>query len=341
MKPDVAFYYPGQYWYDVDWAKNLICFFDGIAMLIPEYMEDHLRFDDQAIISSLKEHDLFRVIRPEEVVDAEATETLADALVEIINSGRLDHLTEASDKETRQSAFGSLSMSRLGYYGDKDLADSIFQKLKSRGLAKDSRDGVSIPMHTTVRSLILVLLAQILRPKGESMGLTLSPATDQKQVVNALSEIILKPDSSSPSVGDVVSFDMTMVGVDLGKVPMDEILDFRKQNYHQHRDYIQSIRDFVRELSCIPSDERTVKFEQRQEKLEDLSNGLRKIYRGSWKKRITFSIGLIGAVWAYQTADPITALLSAASTVVGMTPDKPKEVDVYSYLFSAKRRFEA
>ena len=48
---------------------------------------------------------------------------------------------------------------------------------------------------------------------------------------------------------------------------MNEVLDFRQQNYCQHRDYIQSVRDFVRELSRIPSDERAVKFEQRQEKL--------------------------------------------------------------------------
>ena len=338
MKPDVAFYYPGQYWYDVDWTKNLICFFDGIAMLIPEYMEDHFRFDDHAIISSLKEHDLFHVIRPEEVVDAEATEALTEALSEIITSGRLDHLTKASDKAARQSDFGSLSMSRLGYLGDENLADSIFQELKSRGLAEDSMDGVSIPMHTTVRSLILVLLAQILRPKGESMGLKLSPATDQKRVVNALNEIISSPDSSSPSVGDIVSFDMAKVGVDLGPIPIDEILDFRKQNYRQHRDYIESVRDFVRELSCIPSDERAVRFEQRQEKLEDLSDGLRKIYSGSWKKRITFGIGLTGAVLTYPS-NPIAAVLSAVSTIVGIVPDKPKEVDVYSYLFSAKQRF--
>ena len=66
MKPDVAFYYPGQYWLNVDWAKNLICFFDGIAMLIPRYMEDSLRFDDYSIVSALKDHDLFHVIRPEE-----------------------------------------------------------------------------------------------------------------------------------------------------------------------------------------------------------------------------------------------------------------------------------
>ena len=339
MKPDVAFYYPGQYWYDVDWTKNLICFFDGIAMLIPEYMEDHFRFDDHAIISSLKEHDLFHVIRPEEVVDAEATEALTEALSEIITSGRLDHLTKASDKAARQSDFGSLSMSRLGYLGDENLADSIFQELKSRGLAEDSMDGVSIPMHTTVRSLILVLLAQILRPKGESMGITLSPATDQKRVVNALSEIILKPDSPSPSAGDVVSFDITKVGVDLGPIPIDEILDFRKQHYRQHRDYILSVRAFARELSLMPPDEREAKFEQRQEELKALSYDLRSIYRGFWKTPFSFGIGLVGAAWAAYKGDPIAGALAALAAGQSLIPDKPTEVGVYSYLISAKQRF--
>ena len=339
MKPDVAFYYPGQHWLNVDWAKNLICFFDGIAMLIPEYMEDSRSFDDYSIVSALKDHDLFHVIRPEEVVDAKATETLTEALIEIITSGRLDHLTKVSDKDAKHSDFVYLSMSRLGYNGNKELADSIFQTLKSRGLVEDSIDGRSIPMHETVRVLILVLLAQILRPRGESMGLTLSPTTDQQQLVNnVLSKIMLKPESSSPTVGDIVSFDMAKVGVDLGPVPMDEVLDFRQQNYRQHRDYIQSVRDFVRELSRIPSDERAVKFEQRQEELEDWSSMLRSIYQGSWKKPITFGIGLTAAALTYQS-NPIVAVLLAVKEIVEMVPDESKEVDVYSYLFSAKQRF--
>jgi hypothetical protein len=302
-------------------------------------MEDHLGFDDETIISGLKKHNLFHVIRPEEVVDAKATEALTEALIEIITSGRLDHLTKVSDEGAKQSDFGSLSMSRLGYDGDENLADAIFQELKSRGLAEDSIDGVSIPMHETVRALILVLLAQILRPRGESMGLTLSPTTDQQQLVNALSEIMLKPESSSPTVGDIVSFDMAKVGVDLGPVPMDEVLDFRQQNYCQHRDYILSVRTFARELSHMPSDERAAKFEQRREELEDLCRTLQNIYRGSWKKQLTFKIGLAGAAWAYHSGDPIAAVLSAASIAIGVIPDKPNEVDVYSYLISAKQRF--
>lgn len=156
MKPDVAFYYPGQHWYDADWIKNLVLFFDGIAMLIPKHMEDHGTFDDYPIISSLKEHALFHVIRPEEKIGAEETKELAEALLEIIVSGRLDHLTKESRRDAKHSSFGSLSMSRLGYYGDVELADFIFQELKARGLADDSADGVTIPMHRTGKSVIVV-----------------------------------------------------------------------------------------------------------------------------------------------------------------------------------------
>ena len=337
MKPDVAFYYPGQYWLNADWIKNLILFFDGVAMLIPNYMEDYGTFDDYPIISSLKDHGLFHVIRPEANVGAEETKELADAFAEIIDTGRLGHLTKASDKDVERSSFGSLSMSRLGYYGDEKLADSIFQELKARGLAHDSEDGVSIPMHRIVRALILVLLAQILRPRGEEMGLTLSPVTDQRTLVDVLNEIFLNPDASCPSIGDIVAFDMAMVGVDLGSVPIEEILDFRQQNYSQHRDYSLLVRKFARELSLMPPEERQAVFEQRQEELDDAAGALRKLNRIAWKKPISFGISLAGAAWTYHSGNPIGAAIAGAGAVVGMLPDQPDEVGVYSYLISAQR----
>ena len=301
-------------------------------------MSDYFSSDDTPIVSSLKDKNLFHVIRPEEVVDKKATEALAGAFNEIIVSGRLDHLINSPGQNVRKSAFGSLSMSRLGYYGDQELADSIFQDLKSRGLADDSEDGITIPMHQTVRALILVLLAWILKSRGESMGMTLSPATDQRDLINALGEI-LKPESAPPAAGDIVSFDTENVGVDLGAVPMDEILDFRQQHYRQHRDYILSVRQFARELSLMPPDEREAKFEQRQEELKTLSHDLIGIYRGSWKTRFSFGIGLAGAAWAASQGDPIAGALTALAAGSALI-DKPKEVGVYSYLILTKQKFQ-
>ena len=267
MKPDFAFYYPGQHWRDVGWIKNLICFFDGIAMLIPYDMPNPLHIDDDPVTWALEEHQLIRVIRPEEIIDEKATKALAKSLDEIIYYGRLDHLMKGGTKNIKKANFEDLAKVKLGIHIDKELANSIFQTLYSKGLAYDLEDGVSIRVDRTVLELVLVLLAHILKPKDEEMEITLSPATDQWRVINVLGEI-LKPESSPPAVGDIVSFDMKSVGVDFGPVPIDEILDFRQQHCHQHRNYILSVRAFARELSLMPSDEREAKFEQRSRGIE-------------------------------------------------------------------------
>ena len=172
-RSELGFYYPGQYWHDADWIKNLVLFFDGVAMLIPKYMADEASFDDYPIVSALKKHGLFTVVRPETAVSATETKRLCKALADIIETGRLDHLVREGREDPRSTHFGSLSMSRLGYDGDPKLAEAIFQELKERGLARDSEDGVSIPMHRTVRTLILVLLGQIL--KGAAKDARLCP----------------------------------------------------------------------------------------------------------------------------------------------------------------------
>ena len=335
MKPDFAFYYPGQHWHDVDWIKNLICFFDGIAMLIPYGIPNRPRSDEEPIVWALEDHGLLRVIRPEEVVDRKVTESLAEAFDEIITSGRLDSLINKRSQNAEGSAFESLAKSKLGAHIDAELADSIFQTLKNRDLAYDPGDGVSIGMDQTVLALVLVLLAHILKPKGENMGVTLSPATDRKEVVDALGEI-LKLKSSSPAAGDIVSFDMKMIGVDFSTVPIDEILDFRQRHYCQHRNYILSVRKFARELSLMPPDERKANFEQRQEELKAISHDLRRLYQVSWRNTISFGIGLVGAAWIANQGDPIAGVLAAAQALI---PNEPKEVGVYSYLISARQRF--
>lgn len=338
MKPEIAFYYPGPYWRDADWIKNLILFFDGVAMLIPEYMEDHGSFDDLPVVSSLKDYGLFHVIRPEDSIGVNETKTLAEALSDIIQSGRLDHLTDTTNMGESRSSFGSLSMSRLGYYGDEKLADSVFQLLKARKLADDSEDGVSIPMHSTVRALILVLLAQILRPKGTKMGLTLSPVTDQQMLVDALTEVVFNSNTSSLSIGEIVSFDMAMVGVDLGSVPIEEILDFRQQHHSQHRDYSLSVRRFARELSLMSPEERQATFDSRQQELSDMAHAIARLNRTVWKKKMSFGMSLAGATWNCVSGDPIGAIIAGAGAMFGLQPIQSAEVGVYSYIFTAPRK---
>ena len=243
LVPEVAFYYPGPMWDIGSWVKNLVLFFDGIALLVPEYMKNRPSMLDPAIVAGLSEHGLLHILEPETMINKAATEQLAEAMTALIISGALDGLA------AEETEFHELSYSRMGSYGDRGLAAMIFEELKARGLARDSADGVSIPMHPLVRGIILVLLAQILRPYGKNFGMELSPATDRPQVVGALQELLSLP--SSPSAGRVVAFDLETVSVDLSSIPIDEVLGFRRDHLDEHKAYTRNVRKFVRE-SAIP-----------------------------------------------------------------------------------------
>jgi hypothetical protein len=306
-RKEYAFYYPNPMWYRGDWMKSLILFFEGIALLVPNYMKQRPEEIDPALVAGLTKHNLLKIIEPEKAVDRVATEKLATAMTDIIASGRLDSLVKPG------SEFHELSMSRLGYYGDESLAKMIFEELKKRGLAKNSKDGVSIPMHPMVRSLVLVLLAQILRPYGKKLQVDLSPATDMPHLVYTLQELLsLK---SVPSAAHVVAFDLNTVSVDLGPVPFDEVLDFRKQNLNAYRGYCAAVRRFAHELSRITPEERDIAFQQRQAELDEIAQDLRRRGRNAWKRPAAFALTLTGAAWIFKTGDPLGAALAAGGAL--------------------------
>ena len=327
---ELAFYYPNPMWTYGDWIKNLVLFFDGIALLVPEYMKDRPEQLDRPIVVGLKEQGLLEIIEPERAVDKAATEALATAMTDIITSGALDELAKEN------TAFHALSRSRLGMYGDEGLYEMIFEELKARGLAKDTEDGVSIPLHPKVRYLVLVLLSQILRPYGGTIDANLSPATDVGGMVSALAELLAL--EVKPSQGSVVEFDLNTVTVDLAAVPFDEVLDFRKQNLEAHRRYMLSVRKFAMELSRMPEEEQRVAFELRQAELNDLANDLRSRARKAWKKPASFALTLAGSALSILTA-PIAAAIKIGSSVAGYERPAQTDTGAYSYLFSARGRF--
>lgn len=328
---ELAFYYPNPMWYSGDWVKNLILFFDGIALLVPSYMKQRPEEIDPAIVTGLKQHNLLHIIEPEKAVDKTAAKKLAAAMSDVVASGVLDHLAK------EKTAFHELSMSRLGYMGDENLAKALFEELKKRGLAKDTEDSVSIPLHPTIRSLVLVLLSQILRPHGVEIGAELCPATDVPRLVDALVELLSI--KSAPSTGDVVSFDLGIVGVNLGPIPVDEVLSFRRENFSAHRKYARSAKQFALELSSMPEKERRPAFSRRQEELDDLARDLRTRARKAWKRPASFGLTLAGAAIAAATGHPIAALLAGAAAGLQYDGGTEPEAGAYSYLFAAQHRF--
>lgn len=328
---EVAFYYPGHLWHRPEWIKTILLFFNGVGLLIPEYKQGEPEMVDPVLAGPLRDQGLLHYLVADQVVDKEATERLATALAEFISFDAFDSLSKDG------TAFHEISMSRMGYAGDMGLADMLFEELKARGLARDSEDGVSIPLHPFIRNLILVLLAQILRPKGPGLGLDLSPVTDQPQIVRALTEVLNLP--SAPSAGHIVAFDLQSVSVDLSSVPLDEVLGFRAEHYKEHRRYIRTVRDFARELSLMPEQECQAAFSDRQAELDDLATDLKRTARTAWKRPASFALGLAGATWTYTTGDPIGAILGAGGLLLGGIGSHSNEAGAFSYLFAAHGQY--
>jgi len=329
--PEIAFYYPGPMWRFGERIKTLLLFFDGLGLLVPAYMRNRPEEIEPNLATPLRKAGLLKILEPESLVDKSAARELGAALVPILKSDALRQLRKDG------TAFHELSLSRLGAYGDPNVTEAILKELRSQGLAKNSEDGVSIPMHPIVRNLILVLLAQILRSKGGAIGFDLSPTTDWPQLVESLAEFLSLP--IMPSSGHVISFDLETVAPDLTKVPLDEVLDFRRQNLKKYRKYTRSVRQFVREISLLTPKQRSTAFSDRQEELQDLAADLKKIGRKAWRKPASFALSMAGAAWTVKTGDPVAAIFTALTAGIAALPAKGREAGAYSYLFAAHQRF--
>jgi hypothetical protein len=143
---------------------------------------------------------------------------------------------------TEGAPFVDIPMSRMGFAPlsdsrmastDRAVFEMILGDLKEHGLARDSEEGVSVPLRQDVRHAYLLLLAQEARAAGQRQGYDLHPTTDDRSgpAVRDFLEL-----SAMPSRYDVVGFDLMKASVDLDSVPLDEVLDFRRQHGAEHRD---------------------------------------------------------------------------------------------------------
>jgi hypothetical protein len=329
---EFAYFYPEPYWRggDSDWVKNLLLFFDGVSVLLPQYMHNPAVLEDRHIGGAMIDRGLLRVLRPEEVVNYGVTEALGNVLIELLANGALDHLSSDG------SNFSSLSRSRLGFSMGHEIAHVLLEELKERNLAADSEDGFSIPMNPEVRLLILTLLSQIICTQFRAEGLRFAPTTPRPELASALLDILSTP--TLPSSGHVIVIDLEVVSFDLTAVPLDDVLEFRATHGEEFRAYRRDLNRFLRELSGSPVDERRMMLEDRREELADRASDLRRRGRSRWIRPMgKASLGIAGAWWNLSQNDPIGAATAFGSALL----EAPESNDVgsFSYLFSIERAF--
>jgi hypothetical protein len=331
--PDLAYYYPETYWRgdETDAMKSLLLFFDGIAILLPQYMRGRETAADPVLAGPLQERGLLRILEPETFVDQEVTEALITAVTELVTTGAFD------DLERPEYGYAELSRSRMGWDADVELSEMIIEELISRDLARPSEDGVSIPLHPTVRTTFLVLLSQLARDAGRRAGLGLHPATTSYRAMEDLIQVMSFHDT--PSAGHVVAFDQEVVGLDLAAVPLDDILEFREHHGQAYRAYARNVRQQVIELGLLEPHEREARLLDRREELAEQANDLRRTARRWWRTPSgSFAIGAAGAAWlaAGPLHDPIGAILAFAGAAL-VAASGQQTATAYSYILDANR----
>jgi len=322
-------YHHEPYWHPRagDWIKSLLLFFDGVAVLVPDYMRERPLLTDPTLAQPLADQGLLHRLSPESLVDQPTTEALAEILGKLLRDGAFDNLD-------RDTAFAELSNSRLGSTADASLTETILGQLRDHGLARHSEDGVSVPLHPLVRSFVLVTLPQLLRAPAEKAGYALQPASTQPRLIQALLEALEIP--ALPTAGHVVALDLEQVTLNLAPVALDEVLDFRRQHGAEYRAYARDLRQFVRDLAPLDPASREQAFTDRREALADTADQLRRLARTAWRRPLaTFGLGIAGSAVALATHNPIGAGLGAASALLGLQR-QADPASAYTYLFKAQ-----
>lgn len=325
---EVAYYYPEPFWLarEGGWVKSLLLFFDQIAILLPSYMEGRNVIADPTLAGPIEEQGLLRILEPGTFVDEEAATKLAKAVEALLAAGSFDGLPEVDGPV-------ELSQSRMAYH--HSLGAEIFEELVERGLAKPSEDGVSIPLHPVVRDVYLLILAQLARETGQRHGLDLHPVSNAQSVGDSFRGLLEL--EAMPSRGQVVDLDLQVVGVDLDVIPLDEVLDFKRDSAGAHRRYMQNLRSFTLELSLLGPADRDRALADRHRELEEEADDLCDRTLKAWrspKGASGFGLGIAGAAWSLATANPVPAALTALGAGLTMLPGKA-EGSAYSYLFDA------
>ena len=214
---------------------------------------------------------------------------------------------------------------------DGGLAEIIYQGLHARGVGAQGPQGTG-SWHPTVRSLLLVLLAQVLRPAGRKQGMYLCPATDRRELHAALTEVIGLP--SMASAAHVVSLDLQPVGVDLTDVPIDEVIAYRQDHREEYRQFTRDLRGFVHETVDSPPEDQQASLLERQLRMTESATRILSEADRAWNQPTSFALGLTGAAWSLQPSDIIGGLLALGSDVAEPPGETPTRAGAFSYLFT-------
>ena len=325
-RAEFAHYYGDWIWGPelTDWVKSLLLFFDGIAIGMPEANAQRLIDSDPVLAQPLVEMGLLRNFWPE--VSAKLGD---EPPVDPAFKRYMKRLDEIYDQN------GGLSKSAL-----EELVTSVNPELRAAlegfaqrlALAKQNFGGeVTSRANTLAVAGVSGSLVQYVT------DVSIQPVIDNESAAGYVATVL---GSHGRDPASIIVDDIRHVGIDLQRVPLDEVLHFRREHGSEYRAYSQDVRRFVLQLSLMSEAERSSALAERHGELEDRAEELRRVGRNSFKHQaVSFGFGFAGAAWIMVHGDAWGALFAAGAAAAGLSAPTLGPIGAaYSYIFQAKSK---
>lgn len=277
--PELACYYGDKSWLGSDaltnWVKSLLLFFDGIATQYPSDDFNRLVDSDPVLALPLVESGLLVNYAPNE------------------QSPVPKAFDPASGEFT--SEFKKIIKPIL------PLLEAVFERSTA----------ASIHPQSAFDSLHTALSADTLRQTVTNVAI--QPVTDDEAMAQIVASFLVAYANASKT--RVIVSDLTALGVDFSAVPLDEVLDFRRQHGSEYRSYAKDLRSFTLDLSLMGEEEQTLAMAERVREFEDTAEALRRLTRRAFARSATaLAFGIAGAELSSQGEAPFRSDWTSAAT---------------------------
>ncbi|MCC6425616.1 MAG: hypothetical protein IT435_02225 [Phycisphaerales bacterium] len=321
-----AYYTDGIAWGRFNWPKSMLLFFEKVAVLVPDAEQDSFERSDEAVIAGLREHDVLRVLRPTDLVDSNASNRIIKQVRDAANK-----IPDAADPDAPMLLY----LEKLGNGPEAEQVKELANQLHEAGVAKPFVYGQSMIIRPGLGYLVLDAIAREASRTGQRLGLDLHPSRcvgTQRDLFPVHRRIDMCPGAT------VVHTDLEEVGVDLGSVPIGEILDFKKQNADLLDRYRVGLREFSSRLAEAPFPDRDILLRERRESIRETQDQLKSAYR-DWRKLAAIGLGLGGVAWTVSTGDLVGGGLALGAAGIEMLPSSGPLPTRLTYLVKAAQTF--
>lgn len=324
-----AYYSDGISWESSDWAKSMLLFFDGIAVLVPEREDEAFEHSDEAVIAGMRKAECLRVLRPTDLVDAQTAGDIASDVEKIVAA--LDW------RGGEDRATDSLYVEKLGSHVAGRTVDRLASNLRDRGLAKGK--GAALEVDRRVIMLVLSVIAAHAQRRGQALGVQLTPAHSTRSWAHRrefLGEWVRRD-----QYAHIINTDVETLRINVGPIPVDELVSFREQNRSALDQYRLAIALLAKDLAQLDLDLQRV---ARSERVESLKEARREIER-SGREYLSNTGGLMcavaGLVWTCIGHDIAGALLAGGVLAFdALGTSSQKRLHDLSYVISASQVFQ-